>query len=104
MEATLGVVHSELETAYWRLFREFFDKAEKKRRWRIADDIPWERCNPNLNPAVANVVESARRPAEPGADVVLRQLGVRGIQALDCARGLVAAIRRAFGRADDRPR
>jgi acyl-[acyl-carrier-protein] desaturase len=58
MEATLGVIHSEIETAFWRLFREFFDKAEKKRRWRIADDIPWDRCNPKLNPAVAAVVES----------------------------------------------
>jgi acyl-[acyl-carrier-protein] desaturase len=58
MEATLGVIHSEIETAFWRLFREFFDKAEKKRRWRIADDIPWDGCNPKLNPAVAAVVES----------------------------------------------
>jgi acyl-[acyl-carrier-protein] desaturase len=58
MEASLGVVQSEVERAFWRLFREFFDKAEKKRRWRIADDIPWERCNPKLNPAVAAVVES----------------------------------------------
>jgi acyl-[acyl-carrier-protein] desaturase len=58
MEARLGVVHSEVESAFWRLYREFFDKAEKKRRWRIADDIPWDRCNPKLNPAVANVVES----------------------------------------------
>jgi acyl-[acyl-carrier-protein] desaturase len=58
MEATLGVQHSDLERACWRLFREFFDKAERKRRWRIADDIPWDRCNPDLNPAVAAVVES----------------------------------------------
>lgn len=48
----------ELEGAFWRLFRDFFDKAEKKRRWRIRDDIPWDQCNPNLNPAIAHVVES----------------------------------------------
>jgi acyl-[acyl-carrier-protein] desaturase len=58
MTAALHVVHSEMETAFWRLYRDFFDKAEKKRRWRIADDIPWDQCNPHLNPAVADVVES----------------------------------------------
>jgi acyl-[acyl-carrier-protein] desaturase len=58
MAEALHIVHSDLETAFWRLYREFFDKAEKKRRWRIADDIPWDKCNPKLNPAVADVVES----------------------------------------------
>jgi acyl-[acyl-carrier-protein] desaturase len=48
----------ELEGALWRLFRDYFDKAERKRRWRVADDIPWDDCNPNLAPAVADVVES----------------------------------------------
>src|ERR1700689_1133479 len=48
----------ELEGAFWRLFRDFFDMAEKKRRWRIRDDIPWDQCNRNLNPAIAHVVES----------------------------------------------
>jgi acyl-[acyl-carrier-protein] desaturase len=47
-----------LEPQFWRLYRDFFDKAEKKRRWSIADDIPWDRCNRNLDPAVAHVVES----------------------------------------------
>jgi acyl-[acyl-carrier protein] desaturase len=49
---------AEVEDALWRLFREFFDKAERKRRWRVADDIPWNECNPNLSPAIADVVES----------------------------------------------
>ncbi len=49
---------AEVESALWRLFRDFFDKAERRRRWRIADDIPWDDTNPNLNPAVADVVES----------------------------------------------
>jgi acyl-[acyl-carrier-protein] desaturase len=42
----------------WTLFRDFFDLAEKKRRWRIADDIPWAECNPRLKPVVADVVET----------------------------------------------
>ncbi len=48
----------ELERAIWRLYRDFFDKAEKRRRWSLRDDIPWDQCNPNLNPAIADVVES----------------------------------------------
>src|SRR6266436_906473 len=52
------VIAAELEPAMWRLYRDFFDQAEKKRRWSICDDIPWDQCNPNLNPAIADVVES----------------------------------------------
>jgi acyl-[acyl-carrier-protein] desaturase len=42
----------------YRLFRDFFDRAEKKRRWNIRRDIPWHQCNPQLNPAIADVVET----------------------------------------------
>lgn len=48
----------ELEAAFWRLYRDFFDLAEKRRRWNLREDIPWDECNPNLDPAIANVVES----------------------------------------------
>lgn len=48
----------ELEGAIWRLYRDFFDMAERKRRWRIRDDIPWNECNPHLDPAIADVIES----------------------------------------------
>jgi len=47
-----------LEEAFYRLYREFFDQAERKRRWSIQDDIPWDQVNPAMPPAVANVVES----------------------------------------------
>ncbi len=40
------------------LFREYFDRAEKKRRWSVRDDIPWDQCNRSLNPAIADVVET----------------------------------------------
>ena len=36
--------------AMWQLFRDFFDLAERKRRRRIADDIPWDDCNRTLKP------------------------------------------------------
>jgi acyl-[acyl-carrier-protein] desaturase len=52
------VIAPELEPAIWRLYRDFFDQAEKKRRWSIRDDIPWDQCNPKLDPAIADVVES----------------------------------------------
>jgi acyl-[acyl-carrier-protein] desaturase len=42
----------------YRLFRDYFDRAEKKRRWSIREDIPWEQCNRSLNPAIADVVET----------------------------------------------
>jgi acyl-[acyl-carrier-protein] desaturase len=58
MISTSFVAPPELEAAIFRLFRDFFDKAERRRRWRIADDIPWNECNPKLAPAVADVVES----------------------------------------------
>ena len=48
----------ELEGALWQLYRDFFDKAERKRRWIITDDIPWDECNRGLDPVVADVVES----------------------------------------------
>jgi acyl-[acyl-carrier-protein] desaturase len=46
-----------LESMY-RLFRDFFDRAEKKRRWSIAEDIPWEECNRSLPPTIADVAET----------------------------------------------
>jgi acyl-[acyl-carrier-protein] desaturase len=47
-----------LEEAYYRLFRDFFDLAEKKRRWSIRDDIPWDKVNRDLNPAIGDVLET----------------------------------------------
>jgi acyl-[acyl-carrier-protein] desaturase len=42
----------------YTLFRDYFDRAEKKRRWSIRDDIPWGQCNRSLNPAIADVMET----------------------------------------------
>src|SRR6266404_9168978 len=42
----------------YRLYREYFDRAEKKRRWSLKDDIPWTQCNRALDPAVADVVQT----------------------------------------------
>jgi acyl-[acyl-carrier-protein] desaturase len=42
----------------YRLYRDFFTRAEIKRRWSLQEDIPWDQCNRSLDPAVADVVES----------------------------------------------
>lgn len=47
-----------LEKEIWKIYQEFFDLAERRRRWSLRDDIPWDQCNPNLNPAIADVLES----------------------------------------------
>jgi acyl-[acyl-carrier-protein] desaturase len=41
-----------------RFFRDFFDMAERRRRWSLTDDIPWDQVNKNLNPVIADVVET----------------------------------------------
>lgn len=48
----------EFAARIYTLYRDFFDRAEKRRRWSLDRDIPWDECNPGLNPAVADVVES----------------------------------------------
>jgi acyl-[acyl-carrier-protein] desaturase len=52
------VGYGELEAGLFRLYRDFLDRAEKKQRWSVRDGIPWQQCNPGLDPAVADVVES----------------------------------------------
>ncbi len=47
-----------LERSIYRLYREFFDRAEKHRRWSLRDDIPWDKANPNLDPAISHVIET----------------------------------------------
>ena len=49
---------SELAAALWRLYRDYFDKAERRRRWSIETDIPWLQCNKVLASGIADVVES----------------------------------------------
>ncbi len=58
MIESVNTTPPELEASLWRIYRDFFDLAEKKRRWRIREDIPWHECNPKLNPAIADVVET----------------------------------------------
>ncbi len=47
-----------LEKEIWKIYQEFFDLAERRRRWSLRDDIPWNQCNPATDPAIASIVES----------------------------------------------
>ncbi len=47
-----------LEREIWKIYLEFFDLAERRRRWNMRDDIPWNNCNPATSHAVADVIES----------------------------------------------
>jgi acyl-[acyl-carrier-protein] desaturase len=42
----------------YHLFRDYFDRAEKNRRWNLVNDIPWNECGKNVDPAVADVVQT----------------------------------------------
>ncbi len=58
MSSALQPDNPALRAGMYRLYREFFDQAERKRRWSVADDIPWDQVNRSVGPAVADVVES----------------------------------------------
>lgn len=48
----------ELQRRLWSGFREFFRKAERKRRWNLEDDIPWHLAKPASSQAIVTVLES----------------------------------------------
>jgi hypothetical protein len=58
MASALRPDSPELRDGLYRLFREFFSRAERTRRWSLEDDIPWHQVNRGMDPAVADVVES----------------------------------------------
>ena len=58
MDVPLKPEPPEVLDGMYRVFRDYFDLAEKKRRWNIRDDVPWAQCNRSLNPALADVVET----------------------------------------------
>ena len=48
----------EVLTAIYKLFRDYFDQAERKRRWSIREDVPWDKCSTELTPAISDMVET----------------------------------------------
>ncbi len=58
MANPLSFDHPELRKRLYPLFRSFLAKAERKRRWNLEEDIPWDTANRKLDPAIATIVES----------------------------------------------
>lgn len=42
-------ISRDRKQAMYRAYMDFFEVAERKRRWNIWDDIPWEKLDPELN-------------------------------------------------------
>jgi acyl-[acyl-carrier-protein] desaturase len=47
-----------MEERLYRIYMEFFEKAEKERRWSVFDDIPWDKVNPECSDDLALCVET----------------------------------------------
>jgi acyl-[acyl-carrier-protein] desaturase len=48
----------ELQERLYRQYMEFFEKAERERRWSVFDDIPWDEINPEASEELALCVET----------------------------------------------
>lgn len=58
MPLSLSPDDPQIRRLIYKLYREFFDQAERRRRWTISEDIPWDQVNRSMDPAIADVVES----------------------------------------------
>jgi acyl-[acyl-carrier-protein] desaturase len=58
MPTRLDPSDPELRLRFYRMYRDFFNRAERKRRWSLEDDIPWDQVNRHVPPEIADVVES----------------------------------------------
>ncbi len=58
MATSLSPDDPALRQGLYQLYREFFNRAERRRRWSLEDDIPWDQVNRGMDPAIADVVES----------------------------------------------
>jgi acyl-[acyl-carrier-protein] desaturase len=58
MSQSSAIDSPEVRARIYRAYRDYFDKAERKRRWNVREDIPWDQCNPGIDPVVADVVQT----------------------------------------------
>ena len=91
-ETSQAAEDRELEATFWTLYRDYFDRAERKRRWSVRDDIPWDQCNPqpgSANRQCSRIIlrrgivlarlhlqDPADGPLQSGPLMVLRELGL----------------------------
>src|SRR5262245_12899398 len=52
------VDNPEMRAKIWLAYREYFDLAERKRRWNIREDIPWDSVNKDIDPVIADVIQT----------------------------------------------
>lgn len=48
----------ETQKKIFQIYRDYFDRAERNRRWNLVKDIPWDQANPNIDPRIADVVQT----------------------------------------------
>lgn len=58
LATTLKPESKDIQKKLYDIYRDYFDRAEKKRRWSLVNDIPWDKCNRNLDPAIADIVQT----------------------------------------------
>jgi acyl-[acyl-carrier-protein] desaturase len=49
---------TRMEERLYRIYMEFFEKAERERRWSVFDDIPWDKINKDASEDLALCVET----------------------------------------------
>jgi len=49
---------TRLDERLYREYLEFFEKAERERRWNVFDDVPWDRVNPQASDDLALCAET----------------------------------------------
>lgn len=47
-----------IEERLYREYMEFFEKAERERRWNVFTDIPWDKVNPDASDVLADCAET----------------------------------------------
>jgi acyl-[acyl-carrier-protein] desaturase len=48
----------ETRAKIYEAYRDYFDRAERKRRWNLREDIPWDQCNSSIDSVIADVVQT----------------------------------------------
>jgi acyl-[acyl-carrier-protein] desaturase len=54
----MPVPKTRIEERLYRIYMEFFEKAERERRWSLFDDIPWDKINRDASEDLALCVET----------------------------------------------
>lgn len=50
--------NTRIEERLYRIYMEFFEKAEQERRWSVLNDIPWDKINPDASEELALCAET----------------------------------------------